>query len=106
MWAHDRSTQTHSPSGNNNQLGGGGASQTSDNAARNWSLPTGCCCKPAKTPLVVVPTGPSYRVPACQSCRTAFGESVPPAHCTGHGKWWYGTFGCRRWHKVPPPGWT
>ena len=94
----------HSPSGNNNQPRGGVTSQTSDNVVRNWSLLTSCCCKPARAPVGVVPTGPSSHVPVCQSCETAFGESVPLAHYTGYGKWWYGTFGCQRRHKVPPPG--
>ena len=86
MQAHNGSTQKHSPSGNNNQPGGRGTSQTSDNVARNQSPLTGCCCKPARAPVGVVPTGPSYHMPACQSCGTAFGKSVPPAYCTGHGK--------------------
>ena len=106
MQAHDGSTQMHSPSGNNNQPGGGGASQTSDNVVRNWSPPTGCCCKPTRAPIGVVPTGPSYHAPTCQSCGTAFGERVPLAHCSGHGKQWYSTFGCLKQHKVPLPGRT
>ena len=68
MWAHDGSTQTHSPSGNNNQQGGEGASQTSDNAAKNQSLLTGCGCKPVRALVGVVPTQPSYHAPTCQSC--------------------------------------
>ena len=94
----------HLPSGNKNQPGGGGTSQTLDNAVRNWSPLTGCCCKPTRAPVGVFPTRPSYCTPTCQSYRTVFGGSVPLAHCTGHGKQWYSTFGCRRWHKVPPPG--
>ena len=96
----------HSPSENNNQQGGEGTSQTSDNAVTKWSLLTGCCCKPVRAPVGVVPTEPSYHAPACQSCGTASGESVPPVHCTEHGKRWFGTFGCQNWHKAPPPGWT
>ena len=94
MRAHDRSAQMHSPSGNNNQQGGEGASQTSDNAAKNQSLLTRCCCKPVRAQVGVVPTESSYHVPACQSCRTASGQSVPPVHCTEHGKQWFSTFGC------------
>ena len=94
----------YSPLGNNNQQGGEGASLTSDNVARNRSLLTGCCCKPVRAPVSVILTEPSYHVPTCQSCWTASGESVPPAHCTGHGKQWFGTFACQKRHKVPPPG--
>ena len=94
MWAHDESTRMHSPSGNNNQPGGGVASQTSNNVAKNRSPPTGCCCKPARDLVGAVPTEPSYHTPACQSCGTASGESIPPAHCTGHVKQWFDTFGC------------
>ena len=28
------------------------------------------------------PTEPFYHAPACQSCGTVSGESIPPAHCT------------------------
>ena len=94
MGACDGSAQMHSLLGNNNQQGGEGTSQTSDNVAKNQSLPTGCCCKSVGALLGVVPTEPSYHVPACQSCGTASGESIPPVHCTEHGKWWFSTFGC------------
>ena len=103
MQACDGSIQTCSPLGSNNQQGGKGASQTSDNAVKNQSPLTRWCCKPVRAPAGVVPTEPSYYVPACQSCRTASGESVPPAHCTEHGRWWCGNFGCQKQHKVPPP---
>ena len=106
MQAHDGSTRMCSPSGNNNQQRGEGASQTSDNVAKNRSPLTGCCCKPVRALVGVVPNEPSYHVPACQSCGTASGESVPPVHCTEHGKQWFGTFGCQKQHKVLPPGWT
>ena len=82
MWAWDGSIQTCSPLGNNNQQGGEGASQTSDNAAKNQSPLTGCCCKPVRAPAGVVPTEPSYHAPACQSCGTASGESILPVHYT------------------------
>ena len=93
MRAHDRSIQTLSPLGRNNQQGGKGTSQTSDNVAKIQSPLTGCCCKPVGAPAGAVPTEPFYHVPACQSCRTASGESVPPVHCTEHGRLWFGTFG-------------
>ena len=66
----------------NNQHGGKGASQTSDNVVKNQSPLTGCCCKPVRALAGVVPTEPFYHVPPCQSCGTASGESVPPVHCT------------------------
>ena len=56
----------HSPFGNNNQQGVEGASRTSDNAAKNWSPPTGCCCKHVRALAGVVPTEPSYHAPAFQ----------------------------------------
>ena len=105
MQAHDGSTQTCSPLGSNNQQGDKGASQTSDNAANNWSLQTGCCCKPVEAPVGTAPTEPSYCVPACQSCGTAFGGNVPPVHYTGHGRLWFCTSGYQRQHTAPPPGW-
>ena len=80
MQAHDGSTQTKSPSGSNNQQGDEDASQTSDNVANNWSPQTGCCCKPVEVLAGAAPTEPSYCGPACQSCRTASGGSVPPVH--------------------------
>ena len=86
MRAHDGSIQMHSPSGSNNQQGDGGISQTSDNVANNWSLQTGCCCKPVEAPAGAAPTEPSYHAPACQSCRTVFGRNVPPVHYTEHGR--------------------
>ena len=92
-----------SPLENNNQQVGEGASQTSDNVAKNQSPLTGCCCKPVRAQVGVVPTEPFYHVPACQSCGTASGESVPPVHCTECGKWWFSTFGCQKQHKVSPP---
>ena len=58
MRACDGSTRMHSPSRNNNQQGGEGASQTSDNVVRNWSPLTGCCCKPVRAPVGVVSTEP------------------------------------------------
>ena len=77
MQAHDGSIQMHSPSGSNNQQGGEGTSQTSDNAVKNRSLLTRCCCKPVRALAGAVSTEPSYHVPACQSCGTASGESIP-----------------------------
>ena len=59
MWARDGSPQTCSPLGSNNQQGGKGISQTSDNAANNWSPQTGCCCKPVEAPAGATPTEPS-----------------------------------------------
>ena len=93
MWAHNGSAQTHSLLGSNNQQGDKGASQTSDNAANNWSPQTGCCCKPVEVLAGAAPTEPSYRMPACQSSRTASGGSAPPVHCTGHGRLWSCTSG-------------
>ena len=84
----------HSLSGSNNQQGGEGTSQTSDNVAKNWSALTGYCCKPVGPPAGAIPTEPSYHAPACQSCRTVSGESVPPVHFTECGRLWFGTFGC------------
>ena len=106
MEACNGSAQMPSPLGNNNQQVGKGASQTSDNAAKNWSPLNGCCCKPVRALVGVVPTEPSYHVPACQSCRTVSGESIPPVHCTECGKQWFSIFGCGKQHKVPPPGQT
>ena len=93
MQAHDGSTQMCSPLGSNNQQGDEGASQTSDNVVNNQSLQTGCCCKPVEAPAGAAPTEPSYRVPACQSCRTAFGGNVPPVHYTECGRLWFCTSG-------------
>ena len=93
-----------SPLESNNQQGGEDASQTSGSVANNLSLWTGCCCKPVGALAVAALTEPSYHAPACQSCGTVSDESVPPAHCTGHDRLWSSTFGCRRQHKVPPPG--
>ena len=93
-----------SPSGSNNQQGDEDASQTSDNAANNQSPQTRSCCKPVEVLAGATPTAPSHRMPACQSCRTASGGNVPPVHCTERGRLWFCTSGCRRWHKVPPPG--
>ena len=84
MWAHNGSIQMHSPSESNNQH----TSQTSGNVTNNRSPQTGCCCKPVEVPTSVAPTEPSYHVPACQSCRTASGESIPPVHCTECGRLW------------------
>ena len=94
----------HSPSKSNNQWGGKDASQTSGNAANNWSPQTGCCCKSVGTLAGASTTEPSYCAPACQSCGTASDEGVPPAHCTECGRLWSGTFGCQRQHRVLPPG--
>ena len=69
MQAHDGSIQMCSPSGSNNQQGGEGASRTSDNAAKNWSPLTRCCCKPVRAP--------------------ASGESIQPVHCIEHGRLWF-----------------
>ena len=104
MRAHNGSIQTHSPSGSNIQQGDEDASQTADNAVNNQSLQTRCCCKPVKVLAGAAPTEPSYHTPACQSYRTASGESAPPVHCIGHGRLWFCTSGYRRQHKVPPPG--
>ena len=68
----------HSPLGSNNQQGGRDTSQTSGSVVNNWSLWTGCCCRPAGAPAGVAPTEPSCHVIACQSCKTASGGSVPP----------------------------
>ena len=95
----------HPPLGSSNQQGGKGASQTSDNVAKNQSLLTRCCCKPVVAPAGAAPTEPSYFTPACQSYGTVSGESIPPVHCTEHGRLWFGTFGCQKQHKVPPPRW-
>ena len=102
MGAHDRSTRTHSPLESNNQQGDEDASQTSDTAVNNQSPQTGCCCKPVEALAGATPTEPSYCVPACQSCGTASGGSVPPVHCTEHGRLWF--CGSLWQHKVPPPG--
>ena len=79
MWAHDRSAQMHSPLGSNNQQGGDGASQTSDNAANNQSPQGRCCCKPVEALACSAPTEPSCHVPACPSCETASEGNIPPA---------------------------
>ena len=93
MWAHDGSAQMHSLSGSNNQQGGEGTYQTSDNVANNWSLQTRCCCKPVEALAGAAPTEPSCHVPACQSCKTAFGGNVPPVHYTECGRLWSYTSG-------------
>ena len=84
----------HSPLGSNTQQGDEGISQTSDNAANNWSLQTRCCCKPVEALAGAAPTEPPYHAPACQSCRTAFGGNVPPVRYTEHGRLWFCTSGC------------
>ena len=94
----------HSPSGSNNQQGDESISQTSDNVVNNWSPQTGCWCKPAEAPAGAAPTEPSYCMPACQSCRTAFGGNVPPVNYTECGRLLLCTSGYRRRHTVPPPG--
>ena len=104
MLAYDGSIQMHSLLGSNNQQGDEDASQTSANVANNWSSQTRCCCKPVEVLAGAAPTEPSYHEPACQSCGTASGGSVPPVHCTEHGRLWFCTSGYRRQHKVPPPG--
>ena len=104
MQACNGSIQTHSLLGSNNQQGDEDASRTSDNAVNNQSPQIGCCCKPVEAPAGAAPTEPSYHAPAYQSCGTASGGSIPPVHCTEHGRLWFGTSGCRRQHKVPPPG--
>ena len=93
MRARNRNIQTHSPSGSNNQQGDEGVSQTSDNAANNWSPQTRHCCKPVEAPACAAPTEPSYHVPACQSCGTAFGGNVLPVRYTEHGRLWFCTSG-------------
>ena len=55
MRACDGSVQMHSPLGSNNQQGGEGASQTSDNVVKNRSPLTGCSPKPAGAPAGAVP---------------------------------------------------
>ena len=104
MQAHNQSARTRSPLGSNNQQGDHGTSQTSDNAANNRSLQTGCCCKPVEAPAGAAPTEPSYHAPACQSCIIMFGGNVPPVHYTERGRLWFCTSGYRRWHTAPPPG--
>ena len=104
MRAHDRSIQIRSLLGSNSQQGDGGISQTSDNAANNQSLQTGCCCKSVEAPAGAATTEPSYHAPGCQSCGKEFGGNVPPVHYTEHGRPWFCTSGYRRWHTVPPPG--
>ena len=94
MRAHDGSVRMRSPSESNNQQGGEDASRTSGNAANNRSPWTGCCCKPVGAPAGAAPTEPSYCAQACQSCETLSDESIPPVHCTEHGRLWSGTFGC------------
>ena len=94
----------HSPLGSNNQQGGKGTSQTSDNAVNNWSPQTGCCCKPVEALAGAAPTESSCHAPACQSCKTVFGGNVPPARYTEHGRQWFCTSGYRRQHTAPPPG--
>ena len=105
MWAHDRSTQMHSPLGSNNQQGGEGTSQTSSNVANNRSPQTGCCCKPVGALAGVAPTGPSCHTLACQSCETVSDGNTPPVHYTEHGRLWPCTSGYQRQHTAPPPGW-
>ena len=104
MRARDGSIRTRSPLGSNNQQGDEDASRTSDNAVNNQSPQTGCCCKPVEALAGAAPAEPSYHVPACQSCGTASGESVPPVHCTECDRLCFSTSGCQRQHKVPPPG--
>ena len=96
MLAHDGSTRKHSPSGNNNQQGGTDASQTSDSVANNRSLPTGCCCRPAGSPVSVAPIEPSCHAITCQSCEIVSDGNAPPAHCTVHGKLWSCTSGYQK----------
>ena len=86
MLACDWSACMHSPSGSNNQQGGEDTSQTSGSAANNWSLVTGCCCRPAGAPAGVAPTEPSCHMIACQSCEIASDGNTPSAHYTGYGK--------------------
>ena len=92
MQACNGSIQMCSPLESNIQQGGKDTSQTSGNAANNWSPWTRCCCKPVGALAGAAPTEPSYHAPACQSSRTASDESVPPVHCTEHGRLWSGTF--------------
>ena len=91
MQARDGSTQMCSPSGINNQQGGEGIFQTSDNAVNNWE--TGCCCKPVEALAGAAPTEPSCDAPACQSCETASGGNIPPVHYTDRGRSWSCTSG-------------
>ena len=84
----------HSPLGSNNQQGDEDTSHTTDNAVNNRSPQTGCCCKPVEALAGAAPTEPSYHAPACQSCRTVSGGSIPPVHCTEHGRLWFCTSGC------------
>ena len=83
----------HSPLGSNNQQGGEGASQTSDNVVNNWSLQTGCCCKPVEAHAGAAPTEPSCHAPACQSWETASDGNVPPVRYTECGRLWSCTSG-------------
>ena len=104
MQACDGSTQMCSLLGSNNQQGGEGASQTSDNAVNNQSLQTGCCCKPVEALAGAAPNEPSCHAPACQSCETAFGGNAPPARYTEHGRLWSCTSGYQRQQTALPPG--
>ena len=93
MQARNVSTQMHSLLGSNNQQGGEGTSQTSDNVVNNWSPQTGCCCKPVEALAGAAPTKPSCHVPACQSCETASGGNIPPVRYTERGRLWSCTSG-------------
>ena len=104
MWACDGSVRTCSLLGSNNQQGDEDTSQTSDNVVNNQPLQTGCCCKPVEVLAGAAPTEPYYHAPACQSCGTVSGGSIPPVNCTECGRLWFCTSGYRRQHKVSPPG--
>ena len=94
----------HSPLGSNNQQGGEDASQTSGSVANNWSLLTGCCCRPAGVPAGVAPTESSCHAIACQSCKIVSDGNAPPACYTERGKLWSCTSGYRRQSIAPSPG--
>ena len=104
MLAHNGSPCKCSPLGNNNQQGGMDASQTSNSAVNNQSLPTGCCCRPAGALAGVAPTEPSHHTITCQSCETVSDGNAPPAHCTVRGKLWSCTSGYQRQSIALPPG--
>ena len=54
-------------------------SQTSDSVANNWSLLTGCCCRPVGAPVGVAPIEPSCHTITCQSCKIVSDGNAPTA---------------------------
>ena len=106
MLARDGSAHMHSPLGSNNQQGGEDASQTSGSVANNRSLPTGCCCRPARASANVAPTEASSHAKAYQSCEIVSDGNTPPARCTERGKLWSCTSGYQRQSIALLPGQT